>query len=197
MTRARPAPTDDSDRSDLLGRTVLDILSALPPSSRGRADDPAAASRELTGRAAAKAGLAAGALALPLGPLGWLTLLPELATVWRLQAALVVDIAAVHGHPPPPPELVLQCLFQHTGGHALREVLAQAGERGLVQLATSPLGRLLAARLGAMVLKRLAGRGLARWVPVAGALGLAAWAAWDTRQVARNAQAAFSRPRLR
>ena len=33
-------------------------------------------------------------LSLPPGPLGWLTLLPELRSLWQLQTQLVADIAA-------------------------------------------------------------------------------------------------------
>ena len=40
---------------------------------------------------------AAGALALPPGVVGWLTILPEMMGVWKIQRQLVADIAAIYG----------------------------------------------------------------------------------------------------
>jgi hypothetical protein len=40
--------------------------------------------------------------------------------------------------------------------------------------------------------KRALGRGAARWLPVLGAVGVGAYAWYDTRQVARTAQALFA-----
>lgn len=186
----------DAGTTEALARTVLDIVGALPPSRLRRRADPAAASAALVREAAAKTALAAGALALPLGPLGWLTVLPELATVWRLQARLVADIAAVHGRPPPGPEALLYCLFAHSSGRVVRELLLQVGERSLVRTLTAPLLALLVRRVGASLARRLAGRSLARWLPLAGAAGLAAWAAWETRQVGHSALALMAQDAL-
>lgn len=192
---ARPTEAD-TPPADALGNAVLGVIGQPPRSRLRRRADPAAASDALIRAATGKAGLAAGALALPLGPIGWLTVLPELATVWRLQSTMVADIAAVHGQPPPSPEQLLYCLFDHTGARIVRQLLVQTGERGLVQVASAQLLRMAAAKVGASIAKRVAGRSLARWVPLAGAAGMAAWAAWDTRQVGRTAQALFARPTL-
>jgi hypothetical protein len=175
---------------------VLGVVGQPPRSRLRRRADPHSASDGLIRSASGKAALTAGALALPLGPIGWLTVLPELATVWRVQSALVADIAAVHGQPPPTPEQLLYCLFDHTGARIVRQLLVQGGERGLVQVASAQLLRMAAAKVGASLARRVAGRSLARWLPLAGAAGMAAWAAWDTRQVGRTAQALFARPAL-
>lgn len=188
--------TNPSEISQQLGAAVLELIGEPPRSTLRRDDDPAQACAGLLRAAATKAGLAAGALALPLGPVGWLTVLPELAMVWRVQARLVADIAAVHGRPPPGQAELLYCLFQHASGRALRQLLVQAGERGVMQQLSGKVVRLAAARVGASLAKRVAGRSLARWLPLAGAAGLAAWAAWDTRQVARTAQELYARPAL-
>ncbi|MBQ0958635.1 EcsC family protein [Ideonella sp. 4Y11] len=194
MSRSAARATPESQPADALGSAVLGVIGQAPRSRLRRRADPAAACDDLIRRAAGKSAMAAGALALPLGPIGWLTVLPELATVWRLQSALVADIAAVHGHPPPSPEQLLYCLFDHTGARIVRQLLVQTGERGLVQVASAQLLRMAAAKVGASIAKRVAGRSLARWLPLAGAAGMAAWAAWDTRQVGRTAQALYARP---
>ncbi len=47
--------------------------------------------------AAQKAALVSGSLALPPGPLGMLTVLPDLLLIWKLQRQMVADIFALHG----------------------------------------------------------------------------------------------------
>ncbi|MEO8778245.1 MAG: hypothetical protein ABI389_06190, partial [Rhodanobacter sp.] len=72
---------------------ILDFVSEVPASKLSDSADPASASRKLASRAAQRAALTAGSLALPPGPLGWLTLLPELVAIWKIQAQMVSDIA--------------------------------------------------------------------------------------------------------
>ena len=187
---AEPAAAQATAR---MGQAVLDALGGVPVSRLAPHARPADASQRRLRIAAGQAGLAAGALALPLGPLGWLTLLPEMTTVWRIQARLVADIAALHGKADAlSPEALLYCLFRHTTGSLLRDLVVRVGERSLVQRAGAQALRVLATRIGASVMQRLAGKGLARWVPVAGAVGVAAYAIWDTRQVAATAVELFS-----
>ena len=50
----------------------------------------------------------------------------------------------------------------------------------------------IAAKIGISVSKRLVGRGIARWIPVIGALGVGAYAYYDTGQVARTAMTLFA-----
>ena len=158
----RHSAEDSANLSDRLGAAVLELVGQPPRSGLRRRADPDVATAELMRKAAGKAGLAAGALALPLGPISWLTVLPELGLVWRVQAALVADIAAVHGHPPPDQAQLLYCLFEHASGRALRQLLVQAGERGVVQNLSGKVLKLAAARVGASLAKRVAGRSVAR-----------------------------------
>lgn len=192
---ARTTPPSDEDAGSRLGQALLDALGELPASRCRPSTQPAADSQRLIRRAAAKAALAAGTLALPLGPLGWLTVLPEMLTVWRLQARLANDIAALHGRPTPlRPEELLVALFSHRSGRILRELLLQVGERSVVQVVSRQALQLIALRLGAGIARRVAGRGLARWLPVAGAVGLGAWAFMETRQVGAQALSLFGPP---
>jgi hypothetical protein len=45
----------------------------------------------------------------------------------------------------------------------------------------------LAGRIGLSVSKRALGKGISRWLPVVGAMGVGAYAYYDTQQVARTA----------
>ena len=67
----------------------------------------------------------------------------------------------------------------------------QVGARLLIQ--DVPLRALerVAAKVGISLSKRLARRGIARWLPVIGALGVGAYAYYDTGHVARTAIALF------
>jgi len=195
MTTKQPkrTPYPQADLGSGLGQTLLDALGDLPRSHQRASAQPGPDSRRLTHIAGSKAALAAGALALPLGPMGWLTLLPEMVAVWKLQARLVTDIAALHGRSTPlTAEELLYCLFNHTTGQLVRDLVVRVGERSLVRTASTRALQLVAARIGAGLAKRLAGKGLARWVPVAGAVGLGAYAFWDTRQVAATAMTLFA-----
>lgn len=200
---ARPAAAAGADAASpagvasTLGQAVLDAIGQLPRSTRQASDQPARDSQRAANLAAGKAALAAGALALPLGPVGWLTVLPEMVAVWRLQARLVADIAALHGRSAElSTEALLYCLFQHSTGQLLRDLMMRVGERSAVQTLSVRALQLVAAKVGAKLAQKAAGRSLARWLPVAGAVGLGAYALWDTRQVAATAINLFGRPAL-
>lgn len=192
-TAPPPHPEAESEPASGLGQSLLAALGEVPHSSRRPSAQPEADSRRLAASACRRAALAAGTLALPLGPLGWLTLLPEMRTVWKIQARLVADIAALHGRQTPlTREELVYCLFRHSSGSLLRDLVVRVGERSLVQRVTLQALQMLARRIGARLAARVAGKSLARWVPVAGAVGVGAYAYWDTRQVAQTALELFA-----
>jgi len=158
---------------------------------------PRIAAEAATKAAASKAALAAGALALPPGPLGWLTIVPEMLAVWRIQAQLVADIAALHGQTAKlGPAQMLYCLFRHTAAQAVRDLAVRVGERVIVRpIATAALSQ-VATAVGLRLGKKIVGKSLSRWVPLIGAAGVSAYAYYDTRQVGRAALALFERDQV-
>lgn len=167
---------------------VLDVLSRVPPTELVASPTPSTRARAIARGAARKAALTSGALALPPGPLGWLTVLPELAAVWRLQAQMVSDIAGVYGREVTlDREQMMYCLFRHTAAQAMRDIVVQVGGRFLVQQASVRVMQSVAKKVGINLTKRGIGAGVARWVPVIGAVGVGAYAYYDTAQVARTA----------
>jgi hypothetical protein len=82
---------------------------------------------------------------------------------------------------------MLYCLFRHAAAQALRDVGVQVGARLLVREAPLRTIERVAAKIGIQMSKHVAGRGLARWLPMVGAVGVGAYAYYDTRQVARTA----------
>ena len=179
---------------DRLSQLVLDYVGAVPGSTRRSAIEPRTAARVLARSAARKAAAMSGSLALPPGPLGLLTLLPDLIAVWKIQSQLVADIAAVYGRSATlTKEQMLFCLFRHLASQAVRDLVVRAGERWLVQRASLALLQAVAGRIGVHLSKKMIGSSVSRWLPVAGALGVGAYAYYDTSQVAATAMALFER----
>jgi hypothetical protein len=168
------------------------LVSTVPPSKERRAVNPQARARQLTMQASTKAAIVSGSLAMPPGPLGMLTVLPDLFAIWRIQRQLVADIAAASGQTATlAPETMLYCLFRHAAGQALRDLVVRAGERYLVRRATLRVMQRVLRRVGVTVSERAAGRTVSRWLPVVGAVGIGGYAFYDTRQVGRTAAEFF------
>ena len=177
-----------------VAKAILEFVSRIPESDVPRIKgDAAEECRRLAASAAQKAAITAGTLALPPGPLGWLTVLPELVAIWRIQGQLVSDIAAAYGKTPKlGREQMLWCLFRHTAAQAFRDVAIRVGDRLVFRTTATSVLQRLAGRIGVSVSKRAVGKGISRWLPVVGALGVGAYAYYDTGQVAKTAIDLFS-----
>ena len=171
---------------------LLELISRVPESSEDRAVDAAMRARELTTAAALKAATISGSLALPPGPLGLVTVLPDLYAVWRVQARLVSDIAAVYGQRAfLSQESMAWCLFRYAAAQAVRDVITRVGERVVVNGTSLRALEAILTKVGVTTTERLLERGAARFIPVVGALGVAAYAYYDTGQVGRTAMDLF------
>jgi hypothetical protein len=183
-----------STAASTIGPLILDVIGHIPASSERKSRKPAEAARRRAQGAAARAALAAGALALPTGALGWLTLLPEMLGVWRIQRQLVADIAALYGKKAAlTPEVMVYCLFEHTAAQGVRDLVVRVGQRVLVRRAPWRTLGSLTRRIGTRLVRRMAGQGLARWLPLVGAVGVGAYAYFDTAHVAATAMELFGR----
>ena len=131
---------------------------------------------------------------MPPGPLGWLTILPEMTAVWKIQAQMVADIAALYGRRATlGREQMLYCLFRHAASQAVRDLVVRVGERMLVKRATRRSLQTVAERIGVKLTQRVLAKSVSRWIPLAGAAGVAAYAYYDTMQVAQSAIDIFER----
>ena len=156
---------------------------------------PHARALALARRAAKSAAGLSGTAALAPGPFGLLTLLPDLMLVWKVQARLIADIAAAYGQSASlGKEQMLYCLFKHVAAQAFRDLVVRSGERFIVRRAGVMLLQSLAGKIGLHVAQRSVGKAAARYLPLVGAAGVAGYAYYDTRKVADNAIALFSRP---
>lgn len=171
-----------------LGQAILDFLGEIPSTDKKPASNPETEARRIAKSAAAKAALTSGSLALPSGPLGVLTLVPDLIAVWKIQAQMVSDIAAVFGKQASMTrEQMIFCLFRHLAAQALRDIAVRTGERVLVRRASLAVMQVTAHKIGIELTQKIIGKSIARWIPIAGAIGVGTYAYFDTHQVATTA----------
>jgi hypothetical protein len=183
-------PSHDSNLANALADAVVDFLGIVPPSQEPpvTVGVPADHARALARSAAVKASVVAGSLALPPGPLGLLTIIPDLVAVWRIQSQMVADIAAAYGKSAQlTREQMLYCLFKHAAAQAVRDLTMRVGERFVFRRATVKALQLLSGKVGIKLSQRVIAKTAARWLPVVGAAGVAAYAYYDTGQVAETA----------
>ncbi len=182
---AVPAAAPGSEVEGVIERIIADV----PPPRTERVSDATRAAERVAREAAQKAALLSGSLALPPGPFGMLTVLPDLYLIWKVQRQMVSDIFALHGREA---ELtrshMLYCLFRHMASQVARDVVVRAGQRAVVQQLSAGAIAGLLQTVGVSVTQRVAGVAASRWVPIAGAAAVGAYAYWDTLQVAKSAR---------
>ncbi len=171
-----------------VSEAILSIVASVPVSTEPFSQTPETQAHALGERASRMAaGISAGAAMAP-GPLGLLTLLPDLVAVWRVQSQLIADIGSAYGKEATlSKEQMLYCLFKHTASHVTRDLVLRAGERFLVQRATGTALQTMARKIGIQVAQKTIAKSFARWAPVVGAIGVGGYAYFDTKKVAANA----------
>jgi hypothetical protein len=163
----------------------MDVLSRIPTTDEPHGSSPVTRARAIAKAAAIKTATVSGTLSLPPGPAGWLTVIPDLTIVWNIQSQMVADIAGAFGKQSfLGQEQMVYCLFRHAAAHTVRGMVIRAGERILIEKAPARVLATAVRKLGLPVAKRIAGRGLSRWLPVVGAVGVAGYAYYDTMRVA-------------
>ena len=179
---------------DKLFRILFKVIHEIPTSTEKETSEALIRSRKLISEASFKAAAISGALALPSGPFGWLTILPDLAVIWRLQAQMVADIGAVFGKKGKlTEESMIYCLFRHATAQVVRDLLTRMGERVVVQRGSLRVAENVLESIGIRVVHRVARRGLWRLLPAIGALAVAGYAYYDTEQVGQTAIEFFSK----
>jgi hypothetical protein len=169
----------------LVHRALMGVLSHIPATRELQGASPVTRARVIAKAAARKAATVSGSLSLPPGPVGWLTIIPDLTMVWKIQSQMVADIAGAFGKEAfLAQEQMLYCLFRHAAAHSVRGVAVRAGERILIRRAPAVALETALRKIGVPVARRIAGRGILRWLPVVGAAGVAGYAYYDTMRVA-------------
>ena len=186
---------DPSERHGPIIEALERVLADIPAPSTEQAELPDKAAKAIARRAAKRAAVLSGSLALPPGPLGFMTLLPDLYLIWQTQRQMVADIFGVYGRSA---ELtrthMLYCLFRHAASHVLRDVAVRGSQRLVIRQLSGGALRSALGGVGLSVSRRIAGNAAGRWIPLAGAAAVGAYAYWDTLQVANTAQRLLTSP---
>jgi hypothetical protein len=171
------------------------VIANIPTPATQPVDHPEDATDAIARRAARRAAVVSGSLALPPGPLGIATLLPDLYLIWQTQRQMVSDMFGVYGLSG---ELtrshMLYCLFRHAASQVLRDVAVRGGQRLVVRQLSGSVLRSALGDVGVIVSQRVAGNAAGRWIPLAGAAAVGAYAYWDTMQVAGTARRLLTSP---
>ncbi|MCW7457111.1 hypothetical protein ND856_02060 [Leptospira bandrabouensis] len=150
--------------------------------------------QELVQNASFKSGLVSATCSLPPGPLGILSILPELLFLYRIQGHLILDIAALYGKEVQvTKELLLYCLFKHGGAHVFRKIIEESSLKILIRPTTVKVFQTMLEKLGLMISKSLIRKQFARWIPIGGAVVTGTFAYYDTKRVGKTAMELFSK----
>lgn len=165
---------------------AFDRLSVVPSTHERPHSTPAGRARQIATRAARKASLFSGMLALP-GSVTAFTVVPDLLAVWNVQSQMVSDIAGAYGEAAwLTRQQLLLCLFKHGSARALGDVLVRVGEGAAKKCVSQQLMHRTATKVGIDVGRRAVAQTAARAVPIIGAMGVGAFAYFDTQQVGRT-----------
>jgi hypothetical protein len=185
--KKKTAAVPQDDLGVRVGEAILDIIGTLPKSALSREDDPEPRAKRSISLATMKAAVVSGGLALPSGPVGFLTIIPDLVLVWKLQARLVMDMAAVYGKEKSlTQEALLYCLFHHAAADQMRDVAVRVGGRVVFRKASAAVLGKVAKDVGLRMAQRMLRRALARVIPLLGAIGVGAYSYYDTACVGKT-----------
>ena len=193
MTIDKPPAEDAAKKpTEAIAKAILNVVAAVPRTRELPAPSPRERARSIQTAAALKAAAVSGTLALPPGPWGLAVIIPDLVTVWRIQAKMVADIAGAFGQSAHlSQEHMVYCLFRHAAAQIVRDLAARVGERLVIRRATLRALQTIAKQLGVKVSQQVIAKAAARWLPVVGSLGVAGYAFYDTAQVAATATELF------
>jgi hypothetical protein len=187
VTKGRPA-------AGRVAEAILGFLSEVPTTSEPLNVSPKDRALQIARAASRNACTISGAFALPPGPAGLVTILPDLVAVWRVQSQMVADIAGAFGKSAVlSREQMLYCLFKHTAAQAVRDLVVRVGERYLVRRGGLRVVQAVAAKVGVKVTQRAIATSVSRWLPVVGIVGVAGYAYYDTAQVGATAISFFEK----
>jgi hypothetical protein len=134
-----------------------------------------------------------GGSGLVPGPMGVLTIVPELIFVIRNQLSMVYDIGVAYGHKNKLNAELLISVFGYALGSGALGLMVIHSQKILVRRASLKLMQkmvhLMAGKVTQRVLKSMVGR----WIPVAGAVALATWSKLSTHLISKRAISIFEK----
>lgn len=174
------------------GKLLFDLVTSIPESLMSPSEATEEKVKKLIQKACTKSAILSATLAMPAGPLGVMTIVPDLMAIWRIQAQLIADIAASYGKIALlSRETMVWCLFRHTASQIVRDVAVRSGSRIITNKISVSALRALLKKIGVQSSSKIAGRALFRVIPALGAIGSGTYAYYDTREVGKTAESYF------
>jgi len=169
------------------------IVFVIPQTSEKPLINPKKRVAEIISSSARNAAFVSAGLAIPPGPFGIITILPDLYLIWKIQAQMVADIAGVHGkNCNLTKEHMIYCLFKQAGANAIKEMYVKCGSKIVVKSLSHSAVKQLLKKIGINISGKSAGKAASRWLPVIGALGIAFYSYNETKTVGLNASQLFN-----
>jgi hypothetical protein len=182
-----------SSLTDKIIEAILSVVGHIPSSTEAQSADPDGRAQRTVGNASIKAATVSAVLSIPPGPLGMLTIVPDLIAIWKIQAQMVADIAAEYGKSAKlTRESMIYCLFKHAAAQAVRDLAVRVGGRLLIKRPALRVIQQTLAKVTVKITQRAAGKAISRWLPIISTIGVGAYAYYDTAQVGQTAMDLFS-----
>ncbi len=121
---------------------------------------------EMISSASWKAFAVSTAAALPPGPVGWATIVPELIAITKIQMNLIYKIAKYYGKENQINSTIVMLIFANEAGLAVgRQVVRKVGTRVIINALGSRALRPIAQKIAAKIGARITQKALGRWIP--------------------------------
>lgn len=171
----------------LVLKALNELISNIPQSNLSKSNTPEEDAKKLIAKASWKAAGTSGLAAAVPGPFGFVTIIPELFALWKIQAQLVADIAAVFGKTKNlTKESMIYCLFKHGGSHLFNEFIIRVGERVLIKRTSLRVMQTVLKKIGLRITQKFIGNTISRFLPLIGSITLGAYAKYDTKKIGSN-----------
>ncbi len=139
-----------------------------------------------------KNAMISGGAGLIPGPWGMAAAIPEITLIMKNQMSMIYDIAKAHGQTKVSPEILIAVLFGAVGQGATSLLVVQGQKVMAKRIGAQALQKIIKA-LGGNITQKLAKSMAAKWLPVAGAVAMAAWSKYSTHKIATQAVEVFSK----
>lgn len=131
--------------------------------------------------------LIAGAANLVPGPLGALTIFPEITLIIRNQIQMIYDLGVAYGKEAHLSSQTLLAIFSTALGGSTISIATVRGGQFLVKRTSLRVLQQIIKWLGGKITQRVLRGLVARWVPIVGAAAMAVWARQSTIAMGRKA----------
>ncbi len=170
------------------------LVTSVPSSNEAVSNTPEDRARDIVRVAGIKAGAVSATLAFAPGPMGMLTIIPDLKKVWDIQQQMVSDIAACYGKSAQlNQQMMVYCLFRHGAAMLARDIIIRVGERLILKQGSLRVIQKILQRVTIHLTQKAIGKSISRWVPIIGPIVVGGYSILDTRSVGKTAIDTFSR----